>query len=472
MPMTLRAPPRNETGREPLAIGRVEKIVYYANHRLAQIPQFASLPPDLAHGIRLAAMVFPFKVNSYVLDNLIDWNAGDEDPMFRLVFPHPDMLLANDREKLDRLSRAGDEAAIASEVARIRDAMNPHGSDQLANIPMFEGSTVEGIQHKYDETALFFAKQGQTCHSYCTFCFRWPQFVQTGVDKFEADDGEQLYTYLRAHPEVTDILMTGGDPMVMSTRRLTAYLEPLLSPEFTHVRNIRIGTKAISYWPYRFLAGKDADDLMELIARLSDAGKHVAIMAHVNHWRELQPEPVHQATVALRRAGAVIRTQSPILRHINDDATVWSRMWADQVSIGMVPYYMFMERDTGANHYFGTGLARALSIYQEATTSVSGICRTARGPVMSAGPGKIHVLGKIEVEGRDHFLLSFLQARCKDWLHKPFLAEYSESASWLNDLTPPSDQNAFFFEEEYGQFLSAKSFPPMHEPMIEMLAHD
>jgi hypothetical protein len=146
-----------------------------------------------------------------------------------------------------------------------------------------------------------------------------------------------------------------------------------------------------------------------------------------------------------------------MLRHINDDANIWRRNWTDQVAMGIIPYYMFMERDTGANHYFRISLSRALTIYQEASASVSGIGRTARGPVMSAGPGKVHVLGKIEIEGRDHFVLSFLQARSKGWLHKPFLADFSETASWLSDLTPPMGQNKFFFEEAYDNFLSDKT---------------
>ncbi|WP_170973500.1 lysine 2,3-aminomutase [Rhizobium sp. FKY42] len=432
-----------------------EKITYYANHRLDHVPQLTKLDPALLQGIRLAALVFPFKVNSYVLDNLIDWDNPEGDPIFRLVFPHPDMLQGDDLARLDRLHKTGDASAVAAEVMRIRDSMNPHSSDQLTNIPLFEGRNVEGVQHKYQETALFFAKQGQTCHSYCTFCFRWPQFVQTSVDKFGADDSAQMLDYLRAHPGISDLLITGGDPMVMTTRRLAAYLEPLLSSEFAHIRNIRIGTKAITYHPHRFVTDKDADALLALIARLSDAGKHIAIMAHVNHWRELEPEPVHQAISRLRKAGALLRTQSPILRHINDDASVWSRMWKDQVELGMMPYYMFMERDTGAHHYFGTGLARALSIYQEASAAVSGICKTARGPVMSAGPGKVHVLGRLTHDGRDHFILSFLQARKKEWLNRPFLAEYSETANWLDDLNPSGGENDFFFSHDYRQMTMA-----------------
>ncbi|WP_190236204.1 KamA family radical SAM protein [Allorhizobium terrae] len=471
------------TARNPIAAaptlpiksaGDAGKIIYYANHRLDHVPQLERLAPELVAGIRLAALVFPFKVNSYVLEHLIDWDNAENDPMFRLVFPHPDMLLPDDLAILTRLQNSGDDDAIAAEVLRIRNSMNPHSSNQLINIPMFEGQHVEGVQHKYHETALFFAKQGQTCHSYCTFCFRWPQFVQTGAEKFEADEAAQMLSYLRAKPEISDILMTGGDPMVMTTRRLSVYLEPLLAPEFDHIRNIRLGTKALTYHPHRFLHDKDAPALLDLITRLTNAGKHVAIMVHVNHWRELQPEPVQQAIAALRKAGAVLRSQSPILRHINDDAAIWSRMWKDQVAMGIIPYYAFMERDTGAHHYFGIDVDRALSIYQEAHAAVSGICRTARGPVMSAGPGKVHVLGRLTHGGSEHFVLSFLQARKKEWLNRPFLAKYSQNARWLDDLQPSGSENEFFFHEDYRKLTDAasdmhgQSQPLMGQPLLGM----
>ena len=445
------------TGMQPHVAQPPERLIYYTNHRLSQVPQLKSLPPRLVRGIHLAAMVFPFKVNSYVLDNLIDWGAAPDDPMFRLVFPHPDMLQDGDREVLDDLLERGDEVAIAAEVQRIRADMNPHSSDQIVNVPLFEGASLDGVQHKYDETALFFAKQGQTCHSYCSFCFRWPQFVDSAVDRFEARDGERLYAYLRTRRDITDVLLTGGDPFVMSSRRLADYLEPLLAPEFSHVTNIRIGTKALSYWPQRFYVGAEAEELNRLLVRVADSGKQVAVMAHVNHWRELTPEPVHRAVEALRRSGAVIRTQSPVLRHVNDDVAVWRRNWRDQVAMGMIPYYMFVERDTGANHYFRISLDRALAIYQAAAAAVSGICRTARGPVMSAGPGKIHVLGRLAIGNDDYFVLSFLQARRKEWLHRPFLAKYSADAAWINELVPPEGEDGFFFDRPYAELLAQRS---------------
>ena len=114
----------------------------------------------------------------------------------------------------------------------------------------------------------------------------------------------------------------------------------------------------------------------------------------------------------------------------------------------MVPYYMFVERDTGAQEYFGVPLARVLLIYQQAMRGLSGLSKTARGPVMSTSPGKAHITGTLTMNGKRYFLLNFLQARKKEWLDRPFLAEYSDTAMWLNHLEPAEGAQTLFFENE------------------------
>ena len=101
----------------------------------------------------------------------------------------------------------------------IRLELNPHPAGQMtANVPSLEGIPVPGVQHKYRETALIFPSSGQTCHAYCTFCFRWAQFVGMNDLKFATDESNRFQDYLRNHKEITDILLTGGDPMIMSLK--------------------------------------------------------------------------------------------------------------------------------------------------------------------------------------------------------------------------------------------------------------
>jgi L-lysine 2,3-aminomutase len=234
----------------------------------------------------------------------------------------------------------------------------------------------------------------------------------------------------------------------MCTRKLTSYIVPLLEAHLPNLLTIRIGTKALSYWPYRFLTNDDADDVLDLFKRIRESGIHLAIMAHFSHPRELSTYAVKEAIARIRETGAEIRTQSPLLRNINDRPEVWSDMWQQQVELGCIPYYMFVARDTGAQHYFSVPLVRAWEIFQAAYQRVSGLARTVRGPSMSTDPGKVQVLGVTKAAGQKVIALRMLQGRNPDWVMRPFFAKYDAQATWLTDLRPAFGEERFFFEEE------------------------
>ena len=297
---------------------------------------------------------------------------------------------------------------------------------------------------------LFFPSAGQTCHAYCTFCFRWPQFVGMEDMKFDARECSELVNYLKTQPQVTDVLITGGDPMIMNTRSLTEILEPLLAPELEHIQNIRIGTKSVAYWPQRFVSDKDSDDLLRLFERVVGAGKNLAIMGHYNHAVELRAPVAQQAVKRIVGTGATLRMQGPLIRHINEDPKSWAELWTTGVRLGAIPYYMFVERDTGPRDYFALPLARAHEIFQEAYSMVSGLSRTVRGPSMSAFPGKVVIDGVVTINGEKLFALQFLQARNPDWVRRPFFARYDAEATWLDHLKPAFGRDRFFFEVESG----------------------
>jgi KamA family protein len=349
---------------------------------------------------------------------------------------------------------AGDEQKLRSAVETIRRDLNPNPSGQEHNVPEFEGVRLHGLQHKYRETILIFPRPGQTCHAYCTFCFRWPQFSCLTDMKFSIQEDYELYVkYIKAHPKATDILFTGGDPMVMSAALLRAHIEPMLSASTKHIRHIRIGTKALAYWPYRFTSDADADDILRLFDDIVRAGKHLTIMGHFSHPVELTTNAVKNAIQRIRNTGAQIRTQSPVLRHINDNPKFWIKMWQLQVGLGCIPYYMFVARNTGAKHYFEIPLAQCQTIFREAYQKVSGICRTVRGPSMSDHAGKIQVLGVSEAAGEKVFVLRFLQGRNPAWVAKPFFAKYDPNATWFDQLKPAFGEKEFFFEHELSKYL-------------------
>jgi L-lysine 2,3-aminomutase len=420
----------------PAVAGR--RFRAYSAKHLDALAQRAGLSVGERLAMCAVGMVLPFRTNDYVLDNLIDWGAAPYDPIFRLVFPQPDMLPAADVDLIaGLLARSAPESELKAAVREIRMRLNPHPAGQLAlNVPAMGDAPLPGLQHKYPETVLVFPKQGQTCHAYCTYCFRWAQFVDEPDLKMAIADIDRVAGYLALHQEVTSVLITGGDPMIMGAEVLRRYIEPLLRPGLDHLESIRIGSKSLAYWPKRFVTDPDADDTLRLFENVVASGRTLAFMAHFSHPRELEPPIVAEAVRRIKATGAVIRTQAPLIRTINDDPHIWARMWRTQVTLGMVPYYMFVERDTGPQDYFAVPLARGYHIYRDAYRTVSGLARTVRGPSMSATPGKVCVDGIAEVAARQVFVLHMIQARDPALVGKPFFAAFDPEATWLTDLKP------------------------------------
>lgn len=431
----------------------------YALHNYRTIEQINTLPDDMIEAIEVVGRVLPFKTNNYVVDELIDWNDYENDPIFTLTFPRRDMLDKKHYNAVKRLLDAGaDKKTLDAKINEIRLSLNPNPAGQEHNVPTLNEIKLKGIQHKYPETVLFFPSQGQTCHAYCTFCFRWPQFSGMSGLKFAMKEADLLLKYLATQKKVSDVLFTGGDPMTMTAKTLRAYIEPLLSKEFAHIRTIRIGTKSLAYWPYRYTSDDDSADIIALFSEVVAAGRNLSIQAHFNHPTELSTQAVAEAIHAIRSTGAQIRTQSPLLRHINDKPELWAQMWRKQVDLGCIPYYMFIARDTGSKAYFELPLEKCWNIFRRAYRQVSGLCRTVRGPSMSDHPGKIQVLGVQEIKGEKVFVLRFIQGRNPAWVHLPFFAKYDPKATWFDQLKPAFDEPHFFFEEKHYKEKITKPF--------------
>ena len=419
----------------------------YTLKTFKKIPQISRLSEEQIFDIEVVGEVLPFKANNYVVDELIDWDNFENDPIFILTFPQKDMLSKEHYKLMADTIKSGASRPEISKVAnQIRMELNPNPAGQASNVPVLNGEKLVGIQHKYNETMLFFPTQGQTCHAYCTFCFRWPQF--SGIDelKFAMKQVDLIIEYLRQNPQISDLLFTGGDPMVMKSTMFEQYIDAILAADIPTLKTIRIGTKTLGYWPYRYTSDDDAQDLLNVFKKISDSGKNLSIMAHFNHINEMSTKTVAQAIKNIRATGAVIRTQSPIMKHLNDDADMWARMWRKQVDMGLIPYYMFIARETGAQEYFAISLDEAWNIFRKAYSQVSGVCRTVRGPSMSATPGKVQISGVTEVNGEKVYVLNFIQAKNTDIVGRPFFAKYDPNALWLDDLKP-AFADKFIYED-------------------------
>lgn len=290
---------------------------------------------------------FVFRSNEYY-NSLIDWH-DPADPIRRIIIP--------DMGELDEFGTL--------------DASNE--SDY---------TVVPGCEHKYRDTALLLVND--VCGGYCRFCFRKRLFMDDN-DEVVRDIDEGL-AYIREHQEIDNVLLTGGDPLILGTRRLEPVLRRIR--EIEHVRIIRIGSKMPAFNPFRIL---EDESLLELFARYSTPRKRIYLMAHFNHPRELTPEAM-ECMAMLQRVGVATVNQSPLLAGVNDDPRTLSELFDKLSFMGVAPYYMFQCRPTEGNRFFTLGVEEASRIFEEARLRSSGLAKRAR-LVMSHASGKIEILG-------------------------------------------------------------------------------
>ncbi|MBA4536531.1 KamA family radical SAM protein [Bacillus aquiflavi] len=326
---------------------------------------------------------YVFRVNDYYLQ-LIDWNDLD-DPIRKIVIPHENEL--NEYGSWD-------------------------ASDEESNY------VVPGCQHKYTTTALLLVSE--VCGSYCRYCFR-KRLFRDDVTEAMSDVAPGL-AYIRQTPEINNVLLTGGDPLILSTKKLRTIIEQLR--KIDHVKIIRIGSKLPAFNPMRIY---EDEDLLQLIREYSTPDKRIYIMAHITHPREIT-ERTNKAFQALYDAGAIIVNQTPIIKGINDDPNVLAELLDKLSWAGVTPYYFFINRPVAGNGGFVLTLKEAYDIVEGAKAKTSGLGKRVR-LVMS------HVSGKIEIlaikNGKAY--LKYHQAKNGEY-GKFIVLDCPDHASWFDDL--------------------------------------
>ncbi len=387
------------------------KFTPYDTTTLKSTPHWTNLPDPEKENFEILTRCYPFKANNFVLENLIDWEDIPNDPMYKLIFPRKEMLSEVHYNMLLEMHRAAmDEEFMTKMVDTIKRSMHPDMRHTDHSMPKHNGKWIKGLYSNFGTiVSLFPDPMLKTCHSYCSYCFRWNAFGNTAAQKGTTyNDPQTPVAYLRAHPEITDVLFTGADPLVLKADVIRKYVEPIL--EIASVQVIRISSKSLAWWPFRFTTDKDADELLRLFEDIQARGKHFNFCAHFTHPRELAHPEVARAVQRIRATGAVIRTQGPIVAGINDNAEAWRDLWTKQIAMGMVPYYMFIEADHNPESCFRIPLADALRIFQDAQRQCSGLARTVRGPVFMNDINRVLLDGTTELNGEKYFVLKSLQA--------------------------------------------------------------
>ena len=348
--------------------------------RLEQIPQLDS---DEREQLEKVNEQFVFRSNEYY-QSLIDWD-DPEDPIRRIIMP--------DVQELDDWGQL--------------DASNEE-----------KYTKVKGLEHKYTSTALLLVNE--VCAAYCRFCFRKRLFMNENEEVTkDVSDGLE---YIREHPEVTNVLLTGGDPMIMSTSKLEPIIQKIR--EIDHVKIIRIGTKIPAFNPYRII---NDPSLHEMIRTYSTGEKKIYIMAHFNHPNELTPVAVKGLNM-LMQSGAIVVNQTPMIRGVNDDPEVLAELFNRLSFIGIPPYYVFLCRPTLGNQPFAIPVEEGYEIFEQARSFCSGLAKRAR-LVMS------HETGKVEVVGMSDSQIFFKYNRAADIENdaKFLVFDSNPDAYWFDD---------------------------------------
>ncbi|MGC9326526.1 MAG: KamA family radical SAM protein [Candidatus Hinthialibacter sp.] len=360
---------------------KTRRVRYIRN--VDQIPQ---LSPQERESLSRVSEKYAFRANDYYLD-LIDWS-DPNDPIRNLIIPRPDEL--DDWGELD----ASNEAAYTK---------------------------ARGLQHKYRDTALLLCNE--VCGSYCRYCFRKRLFMDE--NKEASIDIQEGLQYIQENPCITNVLLTGGDPLLLSTRRLAMILESLR--RIPHVQIIRIGSKMPAFDPWRIL---DDGELLDVLERASRADKRLYLMMHFDHPRELT-EPAVAGIDALLKRGVICCNQCPIIKGVNDDSETLTELFRLLSFAGCPPYYIFQGRPTEGNKPYETPIVRGFQLVREAVQRTSGLGARVRF-VMS------HATGKIEIAGGDqqYIYLKYHRAHNPEKIGQIMLYHRDDDAYWLDQLKP------------------------------------
>lgn len=326
---------------------------------------------------------FAFKSNDYYL-SLIDWRHR-HDPIRRVIVP--------DLQELQTWGR-----------------LDPSDEDACTVMP--------GLEHKYNSTVLLLVSN--VCEGICRYCFRKRVFMAEARSCVQ--DMSAAVDYISSHREITNVLLTGGDPLKLPTGELREIIAALRQIE--HVQIIRIGTRMPVFNPYRII---DDPQLLSMISTYSTPQKRIYIMTHFCHPREFTDAAV-QGLNLLISAGAILANQCPLIRGVNDSPAVLAELFRTAAGHGVAPYYLFQCRPAIGNFAYTVPVEEGYDILEMAKARVSGLAKRVRF-VMSHSTGKIEIVGKTQ----DRMYFKYHRDKCDDDSGRFLVCKSNPEARWLDD---------------------------------------
>lgn len=373
----------------------MNKIKYIT--KLSQVPQ---IPAKQLERLERVSKKFAFRSNEYY-QSLINW-LDEDDPIRRIVIP--------DERELEGWGRL--------------DASNESNY-----------TVVPGAEHKYPDTLLLLVND--VCGAYCRFCFRKRLFMNHNNEIVR--DVSQALEYVHGHPEINNILVTGGDPLVMSTARLEKIIKDIA--EIEHIGIIRIGTRIPAVNPYRIL---NDESLLDMVHKYSLPKRRIYIMVHFIHPRELTPVAIDSLSQLLA-AGAIVANQTPLIRGVNDDPGVLAELFEKLSFVGVPQYYVFQCRPTLGNKPYALPIVESYEIFEKSKKQFSGLAKRAR-LVMSHATGKIEIVGVTE----NHIYLRYHRTPDPKNESRFMIFRRDPTAYWFDDLTEMVEEYVFEDSHEAG----------------------
>jgi lysine 2,3-aminomutase len=362
---------------------------------LVRLEQVQELDMIEKEQLKAVTDTFVFRTNDYY-QSLIDWN-DPNDPIRHIVMP---------------------------QMAELQEFGQWDASDEASYTVM------KGLEHKYSDTALLLVNN--VCGAYCRFCFRKRLFTDDNDEV--TNDISAAVEYIRQHPEINNVLLTGGDPLLMSTGKLEKIIQQVRNID--HVKIIRIGSKMPAFNPFRII---NDPSLLEVLSRYSSAEKKIYVMAHFNHAKEMTDVAVQGITL-LQKAGVTVFNQTPIIRGVNDNVEAIGELFSRMSFNGVTSYYVFICRPTAGNRPYVVPVEEAWDIFEGARHNLAGLAKHAR-LCMSHKTGKVEVVGK----SGDQMIFRYHRAARPEDRGRIMLFPSNPDACWLDDYLQPAEPEVQLF---------------------------
>ncbi len=282
----------------------------------------------------------------------------------------------------------------------------------------YDNTVIDGLQHKYKQTALILSTSN--CAMYCRHCFR-KRLVGVSDDEVAKNIG-LMTDYIKEHKEINNVLISGGDSFMLNNQRIEDYLRILT--EIEHIDFIRFGTRTPVVLPERITGDPE---LLEILQRYGEK-KQIIVATQFNHRRELTRD-AREAVGALLRRNIPVLNQAVLLKGVNDSEKELGLLLKELTAAGIKPYYVFQCRPVkGVKSHFQVPFKKAYQIVEGAKAMQNGIGKSFRY-CLSHVTGKIEILG---IEG-DRLYLKYHEAKDEKDYGRIFAYKIGEDTSWIED---------------------------------------